>query len=148
MSAVRAPESETEAEAATANGRATPGAAGNMPANPTATDRLLAELLEALRQASAGQADVRLSTRRGGIGKDVAQAFNGFMELTNRYNKEVLRVSRAVGRDGRTTERMDLGPVTGMWVTRAEAVNSLIDDLIRPTNEVARVIRWPSTAGR
>ena len=62
------------------------------------------------------------------------------MELTTKYNKEVVRVSRAVGRDGRTTERLDMGPVTGMWVTRVKAVNTLIDDLVRPTNEVARVI--------
>src|SRR5439155_19278063 len=125
----------------------------------SATDRLLAELLEALRLASAGQADVRLSTRRSGVGKEVAQAFNGYMELSNRYNKEVVRVSRAVGRDGQTTERMELGPVNGMWQTRVEAVNTLIDDLVRPTNGVARVIpavAWggfsqkmpPAVAGR
>ena len=66
------------------------------------------------------------------MGKDVAKAFNDFMELSTKYNKEVVRVSRAVGRDGRTTERLDMGPVTGMWVTRVEAVNALIDDLVRP----------------
>src|SRR6266550_2263940 len=139
MSAVRA--SASPPAAAEADGRASNGSAtGNMAANATATDRLLAELLDALRNASAGQSQVRLSTRRQGIGKDVAQAFNGFMDLTNRYNKEIVRVSRAVGRDGRTTERLDMGPVTGMWVTRVEAVNTLIDDMVRPTNEVARVI--------
>ena len=119
MSAVRAsasPPAAAEADDPASNGSAT----GNMAANATATDRLLAELLDALRNASAGQSQVRLSTRRQGIGKDVAQAFNGFMDLTNRYNKEIVRVSRAVGRDGRTTERLDMGPVTGMWVTRVK----------------------------
>ena len=98
----------------------------------TGTDRLLAELLDALRAAAAGHADVRLSTRRSGMGKDVARAFNDFMDLSTRYNKELVRVSRAIGRDGRTTERIDMGPVSGMWVTRVEAVNALIDDLVRP----------------
>src|SRR5437763_7609858 len=138
MSAVRSSEQEQEeAPPAPSNGQQ-PKAGGS--GGSSATDRLLAELLEALRLASAGQADVRLSTRRSGIGKEVAQAFNGFMQITNRYNRELLRVSRAVGREGRTTERIDMGPVTGMWVTRAAAVNTLIDDLVRPTNEVARVI--------
>ncbi|HLJ08968.1 MAG TPA: HAMP domain-containing protein, partial [Acidimicrobiia bacterium] len=140
MSAVRAPESPSEAapkNGAPDNGQRPDSAANG--AGPPA-DRLLTELLDALRQASAGHAEVRLSTRRSGQAKDVAKAFNDFMDLTARYNKEVVRVSRAVGRDGRTTERLDMGPVTGMWVTRVEAVNSLIDDLVRPMNEVARVI--------
>ena len=140
MSAVKAPQSRSTAAAANGRTAGDDVGAGAPPTNPTPTDRLLAELLDALRNASAGQADVRLSTRRSGIGKEVAQAFNGFMELTTRYNKEVFRVSRAVGRDGKISERLDMGPVTGMWVTRVEAVNSLIDDLVRPTNEVARVI--------
>jgi hypothetical protein len=142
MSAVRA---KTESEAVPANGQqgepraAEGGPAEGTTAKATGTDRLLAELLEALRAAAAGHADVRLSTRRSGMGKDVARAFNDFMELSTRYNKELVRVSRAVGRDGRTTERIDMGPVQGMWVTRVDSVNDLIDDLIRPTNEVARV---------
>ena len=111
MSAVRAP--ETEPRPAPANGQGARSVAKTKPddgvegslANLTPTDRLLAELLDALRSASAGQADVRLSTRRSGKGKEVAKAFNDFMDLTARYNKEVLRVSRAVGRDGRLGRR-------------------------------------------
>ena len=139
MSAVRA---KTKPEAPPANGQhgEKPRATDDTPAKASGNDRLLAELLEALRAATAGQIDVRLSTRRQGMGKDVARAFNDFMELSTRYNKELVRVSRAVGRDGRTTERIDIGPVQGMWVTRVEAVNDLIDDLVRPMNEVARVI--------
>ena len=133
---------KTESEAPPANGQHgdTSPAAEGTPTKATGTDRLLAELLEALRAVAAGHADVRLSTRRSGMGKDVARAFNDFMDLSTRYNKELVRVSRAVGRDGRTTERIDIGPAQGMWVTRVEAVNDLIDDLVRPTNEVARVI--------
>jgi HAMP domain-containing protein len=150
MSAVRAPEARSEVDGDAAQGanghgpsagkrRAGTDGAGTAAAN-AAAERLLAELVEALRSAAAGHADVRLSTRRQGMSKDVAKAFNDFMDLSTRFNKELVRVSRAVGRDGRTTERIDMGPVQGMWVTRVDAVNDLIDDLIRPTNEVARVI--------
>src|SRR5688572_27702617 len=132
MSAVKAPEAEASP---VANGKQP--AKGSKAAAP-GSDKLLAELLDALRAATAGHADVRLSTQRQGEAKEVARAFNDFMDFTTRFNKELVRVSQAVGRDGRTTERIDMGPVSGMWVTRVEAVNGLIDDLIRPTNEVAR----------
>src|SRR3989440_496393 len=38
------------------------------------------------------------------------------------------------------TERVRIGAVGGAWTVAVEAVNSLVDDLVRPTNEVARVI--------
>ncbi len=38
------------------------------------------------------------------------------------------------------TERVKFPTAKGDWVTRVEAVNALIDDLARPTTEVARVV--------
>src|SRR6266542_3336325 len=43
-------------------------------------------------------------------------------------------------RSDQSTERVQLGNPTGTWATSVDAVNSLIDDLARPTGEVARVI--------
>jgi HAMP domain-containing protein/signal transduction histidine kinase len=103
-------------------------------------ERFLTELLAGLRAAAAGEHTVRLSARKAGLSGEVAKAFNDLVALHSRLNKEMVRVSKAIGRDGRTTERVDVGPVTGSWVTRVDAVNSMIDDLVRPTNEVARVI--------
>ena len=45
-----------------------------------------------------------------------------------------------VGRDGRMEERVELDAAGGMRASAADAVNGLIDDLVRPTNEVARVL--------
>ena len=39
-------------------------------------------------------ADVKLSTRRSGLPRDVARAFNDMMDLTNRFNRDLGRVSR------------------------------------------------------
>jgi methyl-accepting chemotaxis protein len=55
-------------------------------------------------------------------------------------NRELDRVGRVVGREGRMTERASLGNVEGGWATSIESVNSLIDDLIRPSTEVALVM--------
>ena len=38
------------------------------------------------------------------------------------------------------TERLNDSAMSGGWATGAQAVNSLIDDLVRPTTEVARVL--------
>src|SRR5207247_129311 len=57
-----------------------------------------------------------------------------------RMAKELVRVGRVIGREGRMTERASLGAATGAWGTSIDSINSLIDDLVRPTTEVARVI--------
>src|SRR6185312_1200895 len=38
------------------------------------------------------------------------------------------------------TERAELADASGSWATGVDALNALIDDLVRPTTEVARVI--------
>src|ERR671917_692432 len=55
-------------------------------------------------------------------------------------SREMGRVARVVGREGRMTERATLGNVEGGWAEGIDAVNSLVDDLIRPSSEVALVM--------
>src|SRR2546423_11381544 len=100
---------------------------------------LLAELAEALRRVRRGDFKVRLS-RRTGIAGEVVDGFNDVVELQERRNRELLRISRVVGREGRMTERVDEEHYDGDWALGVRAVNSLIDDLGRPTTEIARVI--------
>ena len=51
------------------------------------------------------------------------------------------RLERVVGREGRMTERVSLGPdIAGQWLTGVDAINALIGDLVQPTTEVANVI--------
>ena len=38
------------------------------------------------------------------------------------------------------TERVSLGTVDGTWNETVESVNAMIDDLVRPTTEISRVI--------
>jgi HAMP domain-containing protein/signal transduction histidine kinase/DNA-binding response OmpR family regulator len=101
---------------------------------------LLETLLDALGQASDGDFKVRLSTRRKGIVGELHQAFNELAERNTMMNRELQRIGRVIGREGRMTERASLGPVGGAWEESIESINALIDDLVRPTTEVARVI--------
>ena len=54
--------------------------------------------------------------------------------------RELVRVSKVVGREGRITERAGVAGAPGSWADKVGAVNELIDNLARPTIEVARVI--------
>src|SRR2546423_9820071 len=100
---------------------------------------LLAELAEALRRVRRGDFKVRLS-RRTGLAGEVVDGFNEVVEMQERRKRELLRISRVVGREGRMTERVDEEHFEGAWADGMRAVNSLIDDLGRPTTEIARVI--------
>ena len=122
---------------------AVPSAEG--PAAPrrgTATpDRqVLDDLLAALQAMRGGDFTVRLPTRRAGVAGEVASAFNDVVEMNQRLDKELARVGRVVGREGRMAERVDIGRVRESWASTVDSVNGLIGDLARPTIEVARVI--------
>src|SRR5919107_1397411 len=100
---------------------------------------LLGELADALRRVRRGDLKVRLP-RRSGTAGEVAEAFNEVVSLQERQTLDVRRISRIVGRDGRLTERLDEEGLEGAWADSVRSVNSLIDDLGRPTTEISRVI--------
>ncbi len=100
----------------------------------------LQELLEALRSARDGETGVRLSAQKSGVMGDVAKAFNGLAERREGLTNELSRVSRVIGREGRMTERAQLKNAKGTWAESVGSVNSMIDDLVRPTIEVSRVL--------
>ena len=100
----------------------------------------LQELLEALRSARDGETGVRLSAQNSGVMGDVAKAFNGLAERREGLTNELSRMSRVIGREGRMTERAQLKNSKGTWAESINSVNSMIDDLVRPTIEVSRVL--------
>ena len=100
---------------------------------------LLAELAGALQRIRDGDFKTRLQRRTGRAG-EVADRFNEVIEMQELRNRELLRIRRVVGREGRLTERIDEELFEGAWAEGVRAVNALIDDLGRPTTEIARVI--------
>ncbi|MGH8976090.1 MAG: HAMP domain-containing protein, partial [Acidimicrobiia bacterium] len=100
----------------------------------------LQSVLQALTAAAEGDFSVRLSTRKGTVVGQIAARYNELVEMNARMAKELARVGRVIGREGRMTERMDLGGAKGAWASNVDSINSLIGDLVRPTTEVARVI--------
>src|SRR3982750_4644287 len=88
-----------------------PGADGG----GTRDEQALEEVLRVLTAARDGDFSVRLRARRRDVIGDVQQRCNELIALNGRMAKELVRVSRVIGREGRMTERVSLGTVDGAW---------------------------------
>ncbi|KQV61751.1 HAMP domain-containing protein [Duganella sp. Root336D2] len=96
-------------------------------------------ILSTLMALKKGDFSARLPSDWTGMSGKIADTLNDIIETNERMVKAVTEVSRVVGREGRLTQRANVH-VSGGWSTIISAVNTLIDDLVRPTTEMARVI--------
>jgi HAMP domain-containing protein/signal transduction histidine kinase/DNA-binding response OmpR family regulator len=97
-------------------------------------------LLKTLIAFKNGNFSVRMPVDEMGMTGKIADALNDVLELNQRMAREFERISRAVGKEGKITQRASIGPASGAWTDCVESVNSLIGDLVQPSTEVARVI--------
>ena len=107
---------------------------------PSDQEEVLRRLESALRAAADGDFAHRLPARRKGVVGDLEAAYNDLVERNAQLTAELVRLGRVVGREGRMTERARTAGAHGGWETALSSVNGLVDDLVRPTTEVARVI--------
>ncbi len=99
--------------------------------------RLLLNTLLALKK---GNFSTRMPSDWTGMSGKIADTLNDIIETKQNMAAAILDVSRVVGREGRLTQRASVPKMTGGWETIINSVNALIDDLVRPTTEMARVI--------
>src|SRR4051812_26962737 len=97
-------------------------------------------LLHALDALEKGDFSVRLPLEWIGVPGKVADTFNRVVSQNQRMVEELARVSRVVGKEGKLSQRANMGDVSGDWQDAITSVNTLVDDLVRPTSETARVI--------
>jgi signal transduction histidine kinase/HAMP domain-containing protein len=104
----------------------------------TEVDRLLAAL------TAVRDGDFRVRLRVPGDPASpmarLATVVNEVVERNRHLTGELDRVRRVVGRDGRLDERLRTGTGTGAWAGAVTAANDLVDELVRPTVEVGRVL--------
>ncbi|MDB5556255.1 MAG: response regulator, partial [Rhizobium sp.] len=96
-------------------------------------------ILMALRAFRRGDFSVRLPMQLDGVDADIAETFNEIVEMNEQLTKEFERLSRVVGKDGRIGERGHVRSAAGGWESSIRSVNNLIEDMVQPTAEVARV---------
>ena len=106
---------------------------------PPASD-YLAAILERLNAMKNGDFSVRLPVSWTGLAGRIADDFNEIVATNERMALELKRVGQAVGKEGRTRERIRLERRRGAWDDMEVSVNTLVEDLLRPTNEVTRAI--------
>ncbi|MGH8511511.1 MAG: hybrid sensor histidine kinase/response regulator, partial [Gammaproteobacteria bacterium] len=98
-------------------------------------------VLNALTAAKNGDFSVRLPVDWTGVNGKIADTFNEVVSQNERITKELERVSRAVGREGKLGQRAALGNgAGGAWAQEIAAVNALIDGLVWPIGETARIL--------
>ncbi|NRR32023.1 response regulator [Oxalobacteraceae bacterium] len=97
-------------------------------------------LLATLMALKKGDFAARMPSDWTGMSGKIADTLNEIIETKEKMVSAVTEVSRVVGREGRLTQRAYVPNVVGGWATIISSVNTLIDDLVRPTTEMARVI--------
>jgi HAMP domain-containing protein/CheY-like chemotaxis protein/signal transduction histidine kinase len=97
-------------------------------------------LLATLKALKKGDLSVRMPSDWTGLAGKVADTLNDIIDTNEQVVAELTTVSRVVGRDGHLDRRASVPSVAGEWATIVKSVNTLIDDLVRPTTEMARVI--------
>lgn len=90
------------------------------------------DILKALQALRDGDFAVRMPVECGGSAGEIARVFNEIVETSAAVTAEVARVREQVGIEGRHGERMRLPAAPGPWTSCVEAINSLIEELVRP----------------
>ena len=100
----------------------------------------LALILTSLQTMHNGDFSVRLPVAWTGLKGKIADTFNDIIAANERMASELKRVGQAVGKEGRTRERTRFQQSRGSWGEMEVSVNTLVEDLLRPTTEMTRVI--------
>jgi len=103
----------------------------------TINSKLLLKTLVAFKN---GDFSVRLPGEWTGEAGKIADTLNDIIELSDKTAKEMDRVSRVVGKEGKIQHRAAVPAAAGSWLRLVDSTNLLIDDMARPTSEMARVI--------
>jgi HAMP domain-containing protein/CheY-like chemotaxis protein/signal transduction histidine kinase len=97
-------------------------------------------ILESLRTMRNGDFSVRLPGSWVGLPGKIADTFNDIAAANEHIAQDLERIGQVVGKEGKTRERTRFPESRGAWGGIEVSVNTLIDDLLRPTTEVTRAI--------
>jgi signal transduction histidine kinase/HAMP domain-containing protein/ActR/RegA family two-component response regulator len=99
-----------------------------------------AVLLTVLSDIKNGDFSVRMPLAWTGVAGKIADTLNAVIAANETLGAELARVSWSVGKEGKLSQRVALRGSDQVWSETIGSVNSLIEDLVRPTSEMQRVI--------
>jgi signal transduction histidine kinase/CheY-like chemotaxis protein/HAMP domain-containing protein len=97
-------------------------------------------LLQVLSDVRGGDLTARMPVFWTGVPGKVADGLNEIISASQQLGTELERVSRVVGKEGKLSQRVSLKGSDLVFGSCVEAVNSMIEDLVRPSTEMQRVI--------
>ena len=97
-------------------------------------------LLSVLSDVRNGDFTARMPLEWTGVAGKIADRLNDVIAANETLGTELARVSRVVGKEGRLSQRAAFPGGGRVWSDGIESVNSLIENLVRPTSEMQRVI--------
>ena len=100
----------------------------------------LAAILASLQTLRDGDFSVRLPGSWVGLAGKIADTFNDVAAADQKMALELKRLGQVVGKQGKTRERARFHESRGAWGDMESSVNTLVEDLLRPTTEVTRAI--------
>ncbi len=100
----------------------------------------LSLILASLQTMRDGNFSVRLPGHWTGLAGKIADTFNEIVTANQQIAEELKRVGQVVGKEGRTREKTRFQQSKGSWGEMEVSVNTLVEDLLRPTTEVTRAI--------
>lgn len=98
------------------------------------------ELLRVIGEVKSGDFTARMPAHWTGVAGKVADGLNAIISSNQALGTELERVSRVVGKEGKLSQRVTIRGTDQVWGDCVDSVNSLIEDLVRPSNEMQRVI--------
>ncbi len=96
-------------------------------------------LLTVLARAKAGDFTARMPFEWTGVAGKIADGLNDVIIANEELGQELARVGELVGKQGEFSQRVVLAG-NQSWSGSVASVNSLIDDLVRPTIEMQRIL--------
>jgi HAMP domain-containing protein/signal transduction histidine kinase/CheY-like chemotaxis protein len=105
-------------------------------ANNVVETRVMLSVLTAVKR---GDFSARLPATWTGSAGRIASSLNDIIESNQRLERELRKLGKHVGKEGQA-KRAALGDAGGAWASTLDSINDLIEDLVRPNSEMARVI--------
>jgi len=97
-------------------------------------------LLGTLARVRSGDLSARMPVEWTGLPGKIADALNDILAANENLSAEVARVTQAVGKEGKLSQRVAVGGPDRVWAETVTGVNNLIEDLVSPTTDMQRVI--------